>query len=150
MSRLSILSQTARSGALATKSLAFSMRALSLATSVPSPTTKATLSLQPTFPTMQTRSLSQSILHSSSSCHHGCSRPAVHALARTASGIVESGVKIGVSIFQKQQTRGMKVQSSVKRRCEHCKVVRRKGCKRHKGHMYIICPANPRHKQRQG
>ncbi|CAK7221259.1 hypothetical protein SBRCBS47491_004467 [Sporothrix bragantina] len=50
----------------------------------------------------------------------------------------------------RQQTRGMKVHSSVKRRCEHCKVVRRKGGKRHRGYMYIICPANPRHKQRQG
>ncbi|CAK7566854.1 MAG: hypothetical protein SEPTF4163_004808 [Sporothrix epigloea] len=50
----------------------------------------------------------------------------------------------------RQQTRGMKVQSSVKRRCEHCKVVRRKGGKRHGGYMYIICSANPRHKQRQG
>ncbi|KAI1812960.1 ribosomal protein L36-domain-containing protein [Poronia punctata] len=50
----------------------------------------------------------------------------------------------------KQQTRGMKVQSSVKKRCEHCKVVRRKAGKRHRGHLYIICSANPRHKQRQG
>ncbi|KAM0344363.1 hypothetical protein ACHAPU_007547 [Fusarium lateritium] len=49
-----------------------------------------------------------------------------------------------------QQTRGMKVQSSVKKRCEHCKVVRRKAGKRHNGHLYIICKANPRHKQRQG
>ncbi|PHH90151.1 hypothetical protein CDD83_4398 [Cordyceps sp. RAO-2017] len=48
------------------------------------------------------------------------------------------------------QTRGMKVHSSVKKRCEHCKVVRRKGGKRHVGHLYIICKANPRHKQRQG
>jgi large subunit ribosomal protein L36 len=50
----------------------------------------------------------------------------------------------------RQQVRGMKVHSSVKKRCEHCKVVRRKGGKRHNGYMYIICPANPRHKQRQG
>ncbi|EPE04478.1 ribosomal protein l36 [Ophiostoma piceae UAMH 11346] len=49
-----------------------------------------------------------------------------------------------------QQTRGMKVHSSVKRRCEHCKIVRRKGGKRHKGYMYVVCSANPRHKQRQG
>ncbi|KAI2615989.1 50s ribosomal protein l36 [Hypoxylon sp. NC1633] len=49
-----------------------------------------------------------------------------------------------------QQTRGMKVHSSVKRRCEHCKVVRRKAGKRHRGYLYIICSANPRHKQRQG
>ncbi|KAI0879807.1 ribosomal protein L36-domain-containing protein [Annulohypoxylon maeteangense] len=49
-----------------------------------------------------------------------------------------------------QQTRGMKVHSSIKKRCEHCKVVRRKAGKRHRGYLYIICSANPRHKQRQG
>ena len=38
----------------------------------------------------------------------------------------------------------MKVRSSVKRICEQCKVVRRKG------KIYVICPANARHKQRQG
>ncbi|MDO8614203.1 MAG: 50S ribosomal protein L36 [Dehalococcoidia bacterium] len=37
----------------------------------------------------------------------------------------------------------MKVQASVRKRCEKCKVVRREGVVR------IICP-NPRHKQRQG
>lgn len=38
----------------------------------------------------------------------------------------------------------MKVRSSVKRICENCKVVRRKG------RIYVICSSNPRHKQRQG
>jgi large subunit ribosomal protein L36 len=38
----------------------------------------------------------------------------------------------------------MKVQASVKPRCEQCKVVRRKRVVR------IICTANPKHKQRQG
>ena len=37
----------------------------------------------------------------------------------------------------------MKVRASVKKICDKCKVVRRKGIVR------IICPANPRHKQRQ-
>lgn len=37
----------------------------------------------------------------------------------------------------------MKVNSSVKKRCKDCKVVRRKGV------VYIICK-NPKHKQRQG
>ncbi|MBI3327931.1 MAG: 50S ribosomal protein L36 [Nitrospinae bacterium] len=37
----------------------------------------------------------------------------------------------------------MKVKASVKRRCEKCKVVRRRGIVR------VIC-SNPRHKQRQG
>ncbi len=37
----------------------------------------------------------------------------------------------------------MKVKASVKKRCEHCKIVRRRG------YVYVICK-NPRHKQRQG
>jgi large subunit ribosomal protein L36 len=37
----------------------------------------------------------------------------------------------------------MKVRASVKRLCEHCRVVKREGTLR------IICK-NPRHKQRQG
>ena len=37
----------------------------------------------------------------------------------------------------------MKVRSSVKRMCEECKVVRRKGVVR------VVC-RNPKHKQRQG
>ncbi|MGR3175394.1 MAG: 50S ribosomal protein L36 [Candidatus Scalindua sp.] len=37
----------------------------------------------------------------------------------------------------------MKVRSSVKRICENCKIIRRKGIVR------VICD-NPRHKQRQG
>ncbi|MBX3012967.1 MAG: 50S ribosomal protein L36 [Caldilineaceae bacterium] len=37
----------------------------------------------------------------------------------------------------------MKVQPSVKKRCEKCKMVRRRGV------LYVIC-SNPKHKQRQG
>jgi len=37
----------------------------------------------------------------------------------------------------------MKVQPSVKKRCEKCKIVRRRG------RVYVIC-ATARHKQRQG
>jgi len=37
----------------------------------------------------------------------------------------------------------MKVRASVKRICEHCKIVRRKGT------VLVVC-VNPRHKQRQG
>ncbi|MDQ3248398.1 MAG: 50S ribosomal protein L36 [Chloroflexota bacterium] len=37
----------------------------------------------------------------------------------------------------------MKVRPSVKKMCEKCKVVRRRGV------VFIIC-ANPKHKQRQG
>jgi large subunit ribosomal protein L36 len=38
----------------------------------------------------------------------------------------------------------MKLRSSIKRICEQCKIVRRRG------KVYVICPANPKHKQRQG
>ncbi|MCK4232619.1 50S ribosomal protein L36 [candidate division WOR-3 bacterium] len=38
----------------------------------------------------------------------------------------------------------MKVKASVKRRCTHCKIV-----KRH-GRVFVICKRNPKHKQRQG
>ncbi|MDD3190321.1 MAG: 50S ribosomal protein L36 [Candidatus Pacebacteria bacterium] len=37
----------------------------------------------------------------------------------------------------------MKVRASVKKMCDNCKVVRRKG------KVFVIC-ANPKHKQRQG
>ncbi|HXF49352.1 MAG TPA: 50S ribosomal protein L36 [Verrucomicrobiae bacterium] len=37
----------------------------------------------------------------------------------------------------------MKVRSSIKVRCDACKIIRRKG------HLLVICK-NPRHKQRQG
>ncbi|KAH0896040.1 hypothetical protein HID58_045608 [Brassica napus] len=38
----------------------------------------------------------------------------------------------------------MKVKSSVKKRCESCQTVKRRGI------IYIICSSNPKHKQRQG
>ena len=38
----------------------------------------------------------------------------------------------------------MKVRASVKRLCEHCRIIRRNGVVR------VICSSNPRHKQRQG
>lgn len=37
----------------------------------------------------------------------------------------------------------MKVQASVKKRCDKCKIIRRRGVVR------VVC-SNPRHKQRQG
>lgn len=37
----------------------------------------------------------------------------------------------------------MKVRASVKKMCEHCKIIKRKGTLR------VICK-NPKHKQRQG
>ncbi len=38
----------------------------------------------------------------------------------------------------------MKVRASVKRICENCRVIKRKGVVR------VICKANAKHKQRQG
>lgn len=38
----------------------------------------------------------------------------------------------------------MKVRASVKRICEACRIIRRKGVIR------VICKVNPRHKQKQG
>ncbi|KAI5082662.1 hypothetical protein GOP47_0002405, partial [Adiantum capillus-veneris] len=38
----------------------------------------------------------------------------------------------------------MKVRSAVKRLCEFCRVVKRRG------RIYVLCKANPKHKQRQG
>ena len=38
----------------------------------------------------------------------------------------------------------MKVRTSVKKICEHCKIVRRKRVLR------VICKKNPKHKQKQG
>lgn len=38
----------------------------------------------------------------------------------------------------------MKVQASVKKMCDSCKIIRRKGVVR------VICSKNPKHKQRQG
>ncbi|KAL2929566.1 50S ribosomal protein L36 [Bienertia sinuspersici] len=38
----------------------------------------------------------------------------------------------------------MKVRSSVRKMCECCKVVKRRG------RVYVLCSAKPKHKQRQG
>jgi large subunit ribosomal protein L36 len=45
--------------------------------------------------------------------------------------------------FGRKGVPAMKIRASVKRVCEHCKIVRRKG------KVYVVC-SNPRHKQRQG
>ncbi|XVF34654.1 hypothetical protein REPUB_Repub18cG0077300 [Reevesia pubescens] len=38
----------------------------------------------------------------------------------------------------------MKVRASVKKMCEFCRTVKRRG------RVYVLCTANPKHKQRQG
>ncbi|CCJ29057.1 unnamed protein product [Pneumocystis jirovecii] len=50
---------------------------------------------------------------------------------------------INNGFFPTFQISGMKNQSSVKKLCEHCYSVRRKG------RIYILCKVNKKHKQRQ-
>mmetsp|Transcript_22442 Transcript_22442/g.31201 ORF Transcript_22442/g.31201 Transcript_22442/m.31201 type:complete len:96 (-) Transcript_22442:135-422(-) len=38
----------------------------------------------------------------------------------------------------------MKVRSALKKMCDHCVFVRRRG------HLFVVCKQNPKHKQRQG
>ncbi|RSL64050.1 hypothetical protein CEP54_004906 [Fusarium duplospermum] len=104
------------------------------------PTTMA--SLFRTF-SLSTRSLSSSNVLGAFATRANWSMGALPSLFASPSAAALGGGLM-------QQTRGMKVHSSVKKRCEHCKVVRRKAGKRHNGYLYIICKANPRHKQRQG
>ncbi len=49
----------------------------------------------------------------------------------------------GILIKAEKEVTKMKVRSSVKKMCEHCKIIKRKGVIR------VICK-NPKHKQRQG
>jgi large subunit ribosomal protein L36 len=46
-------------------------------------------------------------------------------------------------VYRFEAGKAMKVRASVKRICENCKMVKRKG------KVLVIC-TNPRHKQRQG
>ncbi|ORY57873.1 ribosomal protein L36-domain-containing protein [Pseudomassariella vexata] len=114
---------------MTTKLLLSSMRALSLRTGKPAAPYAAIRTKQ------SVRSISYAL-------------PGLKTSTRPTTTAVMGAVKAVAAV--KQQMRGMKVHSSVKRRCEHCKVVRRKANKRHRGYIYIICSANPRHKQRQG
>lgn len=107
MASFSLLSQTMRSSqtlATSTKTLASSMRALTL-----------TPSLAVRSSAQQTRCLSQSSLHPKS-CQRPCCRPTIMTKS------LATGAGNGLASFQSQQTRGMKVHSSIKKRCEHCKV----------------------------
>ncbi|OBT42299.1 hypothetical protein VE00_06331 [Pseudogymnoascus sp. WSF 3629] len=74
------------------------------------------------------------------------------ALAKTAAATTRptAVAVVKTADVAMEQVRGMKVRSSVKKLCEGCKSVRRKGGKKGKGHVYIICSLNPKHKQRQG
>ncbi|KAK1753414.1 ribosomal protein L36-domain-containing protein [Echria macrotheca] len=134
MASLSLLSRTIRSSTPATSALVTSMRGLSLGT----PT-------QALAPLLLSRPLSQTVLAAPHRCTNSCCcRPKLTTSSRV------DGPTGSLNGLEAQQKRGMKVHSAIRRRCEHCKVVRRKASKRSNGYLYIICPANPRHKQRQG
>ncbi len=65
------------------------------------------------------------------------------SLASAMTGLHLDGA-MSKRLVTRQQVRGMKVRSSVKKLCDGCKSVRRKG----KKYVYIICSKNPKHKQR--
>ena len=78
---------------------------------------------------------------SRTSCPRGRKNSVVQAIqALQIDGAARSQMMI------RQQVRGMKVRSSVKKLCNGCKSVRRKSGK----YVYIICSKNPKHKQRYG
>ncbi|KAL8418793.1 hypothetical protein RB594_002122 [Gaeumannomyces avenae] len=140
MASLAILSRAARGS-----SLAASMRGLTVATPAIKPRQQQQ---QHTF--HQTRSLSRSIFGSTATAR------ALLASSRTCGGALSvAGARptavaaTRAAAAVQQQARGMKLRSAITKRCEHCKVVRRKRGKRHRGWLYVICSANPRHKQRQ-
>ncbi|VEU22549.1 DEKNAAC103723 [Brettanomyces naardenensis] len=65
------------------------------------------------------------------------------------------GFRLGLSMFTSRtsmvantmmgrMTRTYKVKTSVKKMCSKCYITRRKG------RVYVLCKANPKHKQRQG
>ena len=54
------------------------------------------------------------------------------------------GSGLSVTDFTRDWSLTVKVRTSVKPICEHCKVVKRNGVTR------VICKRNPKHKQRQG
>ena len=58
--------------------------------------------------------------------------------------LLESVQEMGFSRSTRFEEVFVKVRTSVKPICEHCKVVKRNGVTR------VICKRNPKHKQRQG
>ena len=65
--------------------------------------------------------------------------------ASRAGALPECSISSGFhEIYKAESFCSMKVRASVKRICEGCKIVRRRG------KIFVICSANARHKQRQG
>ncbi|KAF8585000.1 hypothetical protein K439DRAFT_1410578 [Ramaria rubella] len=74
------------------------------------------------------------------------SRPVLSPLRRTASPFSRLSLSPLKAIAPATSNvphlaRGMKVRSSVKRLCDGCSVVKRKG------RVYVLCAKNPKHKQ---
>ncbi|GAC76077.1 mitochondrial/chloroplast ribosomal protein L36 [Moesziomyces antarcticus T-34] len=68
-------------------------------------------------------------------------KAAMNTAARPATPALQQSAALASTAAQQ---RGMKVRSSVKKFCDGCSVVRRKG------RLYVICFKDPKHKQRQG
>ncbi|KAI4197775.1 MAG: hypothetical protein LQ346_002935 [Caloplaca aetnensis] len=75
---------------------------------------------------------------------HALNPRALFSAGTTISARRPSSLTSNGNGLQTTQTRGMKVRSSVKKFCDGCKSVRRKG------YVYIVCSKNQKHKQRQG
>ncbi|XP_038979580.1 39S ribosomal protein L36, mitochondrial-like [Phoenix dactylifera] len=56
----------------------------------------------------------------------------------------DSGLVTSLDLWWLRKISAMKVRSSVKKLCEFCRTVKRRG------RVYVLCTANPKHKQRQG
>lgn len=76
----------------------------------------------------QTRQLSSTILSQSNPV----------ALSRLTAKQSTNSIQTSTNLMQK---RGMKVRSAVRKFCDSCSIVKRKG------KLYVICSANPKHKQ---
>ena len=96
----------------------------------------ATSATQRTISTLRMPSPSHCSSGHTSSCI--CSSHSPSLLTSSAAPHSRGGP---LSNGQHQQTRTMKVRSSIKRFCDGCSVVRRKG------RLYVICSKDPKHKQ---
>ncbi|GAA6007254.1 hypothetical protein JCM10207_001560 [Rhodosporidiobolus poonsookiae] len=103
--------------------------------------------LAPTQPSAPSSSRALSSLSGQASHTRGCGC-ARCAPRTTPSSVVGAPVRpradAVVGAVAEGAKRGMKVRSSIKRYCDGCSVVRRKGT------LFVICSKEPKHRQRQG
>ncbi|KAJ1976761.1 hypothetical protein H4R33_006362 [Dimargaris cristalligena] len=69
--------------------------------------------------------------------------PLIRASSLTQGSAWKSAVQLPASVNHQVQ-RGMKVRTSIKKMCDCCKFVRRRG------RLFVVCTQNKKHKQRQG